>query len=69
MAAMRSTSHAHAEGDDTSRTDREKQANKNNVSGKIIWIEYVTRSARCAKADIAYGHIKQERGGIPGKQK
>ena len=45
------------------------QANKNNVSGKIIGIEKVTRSARCAKVDVAYGHIKQERGGISRKQK
>jgi hypothetical protein len=29
----------------------------------------VTRSARCAKVDVAYGHIKHERGGIQRKQK
>ena len=46
-----------------------RQANKSNVSGKIIWIEKVTRSARCAKVDVAYDHIKQERGGIQRKQK
>lgn len=74
MVTMRSTTHAHAEGDDASRTDREKkrQANKNNASGKIIWIEKVTkraRCARCAKVGVVYGYIKQERGGTQRKQK
>ena len=46
-----------------------RQANKSNASGKIIWIEKETRSARCAKVDVEYGHIKQERGGTQRKQK
>lgn len=70
MATMRSTTHAHADGDDASRTDREQKTGKQiNVSGKIIRIEKVTRSARCAKVDVAYGHIKQERSCIQRKQK
>ena len=32
------------------------------------WIEKVTRRARCAKVDVVYGHINQERDGIPRKQ-
>jgi hypothetical protein len=35
------------------RIVNKRQANKNNVSGKIIWIEKVTRSARSAKIDVA----------------
>lgn len=30
-----------------------RQVNKSNVSGKILWIEKVTRSARCAKVDAS----------------